>query len=124
MIDVLGRVKGDVLWVIDIIGPETNFAPKKVFFDSLESVGSTKLVYVLENDKKICYPTRVLFDDFTEAELCSAIAFIKSHNNEDMGFEVSQEQLKKILSRAVEITEKYESVYPDKFLYHWMNYVS
>ena len=124
MIEVVGKVKGDVLWVIDVIGPETTFTPKKVFFDSLVTEGSTKLVYAIDDDRKICYPTRVLFDDFAEAELCSAIAFIKSHNDEDMGLEIPTHQLKKILDRAVVITEKYESAHPDKFLYHWMNYVS
>lgn len=124
MIDPSKKIPGDVLWAIDIIGPETTFAPKQVFFDSPESSGSTKLTYVIEDGRKICYPNRVLFDDFSEAELCSAIAFIKSHNDEDMGFEIPEPKLKKLLNDAVKITEKYESIQPDKFLYHWMNYVA
>lgn len=124
MIDVTKKTKGDVIWAVDIIGPDTSFAPKKVFFECLESINTTRLVYVIDDGRKICYPTRVLFEDRDEAELCSAIAFIKCHNSGELGFDVTPTQLKKILKKAISITDKYETIHPDKFLYHWMNYGS
>ncbi len=124
MIDVSKKTKGDVLWVIDVIGPETTFAPKKVFFEELESANSVRLVYVLDDGRKICYPTRVLFESIVEAELCSAIAFLKAHNTDDLGFEITEKNLKELVSNAMRIIEKYEVEHPDKFLYHWMTHVS
>ena len=124
MIDISKKTKGDEIWAIDIIGPETTFAPKKVFFDSPESVGSTKLAYILDGGRKTCYPSKVLFDDSSEAELCAAIAFVKAHNSGDLGFDILQTDKNRILTLAMDIMNVYEDKHPDKFLYHWMNDVS
>ena len=120
MIDISKKTKGDELWAIDIIGPETTFAPKQVFFDSPESVGSTKLAYIIEDERKICYPAKVLFDNKQEAELCGAIAFVKAHNSGDLGFDILPDNKKRILTLAMGIIDNYEIENPDKFLYHWM----
>lgn len=120
MIATHNKSRGDVLWVLDIIGSETTFKPKQVIFDSPETIGSTKLVYVIEDGRRICYPTKVLFDDVYEAEACSAISFLRCHNSGCLGFEIPPNHLNALVSTAIGITEKYEKEYPDKFLYHWM----
>lgn len=120
MIDVRSKIKGDFLWVIDS-DFNNMLRPKKVVFVSLESSNSTKLAFVDDDGKKVCYPTGLLFDDETEAEMCGAIKFIKLYHSGDLEFEIPPYEL---IKKATELTEQYETSHPDKFLYHWMNHVS
>lgn len=120
MVNIQNMKKGDMVWIVKQDIAEM-LHPIQVEFESLESPNSKKLVYVILEGKKLCYPTNLLFDKKYEAEIYAVIAFIKLYQTTDTT--TVNEIDKSILVDAYNMLSKYKDSHPDKFLYHWMNNV-
>ena len=121
MIYINEKKKGDLIWVVKQSIDEMIY-PVKAEYHSLESPTSTKLAFINLNQKRICYPTNLLFETKEEAEIYAIIVFLKMYYSFDP-FTIADDILPETLQLAHELANEYEETHPDKFLYHWMQHV-
>lgn len=121
MVDIREKKKGDNLWIVKQAIDEMIY-PAQAQFVSPESPTSTKLAFITINQKRVCYPTNLLFETRQEAEIYASIAFIKMYYSFDP-FAIAEDIDEETLLEAHKMMETYEETHPDKFLYHWMNNV-
>ncbi len=119
MVNLKEKNIGDPVWAVKQEICEMIY-PTEVLFQSPESLKSNKLAFIEMDNKKICYPTNLLFDSKVEAEIYASITFIKMYYASDP-FEISDEIDDSVLFAAQNMVEKFEEQYPDRVLYYWMN---
>lgn len=96
--------------------------PTKVRFVSRESDKGVKLAFVVKDQKRVCYPTHLLFTTEKEALIYSSVNFLKLYYAFDPFF-VAENVDEEVLQDAYALVEKYEEEDPSMFLYYWMGNV-
>lgn len=119
MIDVESKKKGDIVWIINKNSRQL-LTPLKCEFDSIEDNTDNKVLYVIINNKKICYTTRSAFNTEKEAILYAAIYVMKQIESGEPFVEGIDDHL---LEKASKICEHFKIESPEKFIYYWMSNV-
>ena len=119
MINNQEKQKGDIIWIVKHSICEM-LKPIKAIYISPESPNSTHLAFIELNQKKTCYPTNMIFDEEREAEIYAAVTFIKLYYSFDP-YTIIDEIDETLLTKAHNMIDEYEELYPDKFLKYWMH---
>lgn len=118
MIDLTIQKEKNPLWMIKQDISEMIY-PVKVEFHNRISQDVKKLIFVKYNQKVLCYPTHLLFENREDAEIYAVVSFIKMYYSLDP-FTLTDEVSEEMLMEAHKIMNDYEETKPDKFLYYWM----
>ena len=94
--------------------------PTKTIFHSKESEKGKKLAFVIFNQKRVCYPTHLLFKTEQEAKIYGSVNFIKLYYSFDPFF-ISNNVDEEVLRDAYALIEQYEVEDPATYLYYWMS---
>jgi len=121
MINVTETKKNTELWSVPSAIDKMIF-PQKVKFLHREASKGTKLSIVLVNEKRICFPTHLLFYTEKDAKIYASVNFLKLYYEFDP-FMTSESIDEETLKEAHHLVEKYEKEDPDKYLYYWMGNV-
>ena len=121
MIKVNEIKKYSTVWCVSQSMDEMIY-PKIATFISKESEKTNKLTMLLLNEKRVCYPTHLLFNTEKEAIIYASVNFMKLYYEFDPFF-LAENIDEQTLIDAYSFIEKYEEEEPSIFLYHWMGNV-
>ncbi len=118
MVNIDEIKKDTTLWSVSQKIEEMIY-PTKVKFVSKESDKGMKLAFVMKNQKRVCYPSHLLFTTEKRAQIYASVNFLKMYYTFDPFF-VSENVDEEVLLDAYALVEKYEEEDPSMFLYYWM----